>query len=308
MVENSPEKTPQNLVKSKIFCNLLLEDLNELSYFALIGGLKYVLTNTPDGIELTCGGYNCKQNTLLQMVLQKMSTLKVDEGSFQMVKQNIQREFINSKKGQAYTAGIYNATLITSNSRWTVDEYLEVISPITAADIQSWIPELLELVYCEMFIHGNVTKEEALAMTAMVHNALPGRNLRLGEIPERRAIQLASGTDYICAAPGPNPDESNGALCNYYQLGMVETPLNGRLNLLNAILYEPAFNQLRTVEQLGYIVATIPKKMLNVLVWFYSVHPTHTAVSDNRRAITQGGTPRVGRTYGIVLARLHQSL
>lgn len=57
--------------------------------------------------------------------------------------------------------------------------------------------------------------------------------------------------------PLVNADEVNSALTYYFDVGDVCNPqTRALLGLFAHIAHEPAFNQLRTVEQLGYIVST----------------------------------------------------
>ena len=53
----------------------------------------------------------------------------------------------------------------------------------------------------------------------------------------------------------PNPNEPNSAVSYYCHVGNISNPrLRATFRLLAQILHEPAFNVLRTKEQLGYIV------------------------------------------------------
>ena len=64
------------------------------------------------------------------------------------------------------------------------------------------------------------------------------------------------GSNYIWTIPVPNPNEPNSSLTYYTHLGS-RNDLRLRVvgSLLVQILSEPAFNVLRTQEQLGYIVS-----------------------------------------------------
>jgi secreted Zn-dependent insulinase-like peptidase len=63
------------------------------------------------------------------------------------------------------------------------------------------------------------------------------------------------GSNYIWTIPVPNPNEPNSSLTYYVHLGSRnDSRLRVVGSLLVQILTEPAFNVLRTQEQLGYIV------------------------------------------------------
>ena len=56
----------------------------------------------------------------------------------------------------------------------------------------------------------------------------------------------------------PEPTNQNSCLVSYYQYGLALGPNADRISLLNYLavqfLKEPTFDQLRTKEQLGYVV------------------------------------------------------
>jgi insulysin len=51
----------------------------------------------------------------------------------------------------------------------------------------------------------------------------------------------------------PNAEDINSSVCSYYQAGALTIESCARLMLLAQLMKEPAFTQLRTKEQLGYI-------------------------------------------------------
>jgi insulysin len=66
---------------------------------------------------------------------------------------------------------------------------------------------------------------------------------------------LSSGSNCIWTTSAPNPNEPNSALTYYIHTGPRTSSFQRvTANLLNQILSEPAYNVLRTKEQLGYIV------------------------------------------------------
>lgn len=70
------------------------------------------------------------------------------------------------------------------------------------------------------------------------------------------SANVAVGSDTIWAGPILNPNQANSALTYYVHFGPVsDQRLRVIGSLLVQVLSEPAFNVLRTKEQLGYIVS-----------------------------------------------------
>ena len=93
---------------------------------------------------------------------------------------------------------------------------------------------------------------EKLAML-WVHGLDPQPPLTL---PEDRVIQLKD-SQLLCF-PGLNPENSNSVLQVIFQMGDLSLQERAHLAFIQHVMKEPAFHQLRTEEQLGYIVHTSP--------------------------------------------------
>ena len=70
-------------------------------------------------------------------------------------------------------------------------------------------------------------------------------------------LTCITGCNYVYQTDVPNKDDVNSALSYYCQVGDILDPvLRPTLSLFSQILSEPCFDQLRTKEQLGYIVSS----------------------------------------------------
>jgi len=124
-----------------------------------------------------------------------------------------------------------------------------------------------------MLVVGNMNKDEAITLAKMTEeiiqaSPLPGvgpvdLSLELPEGVSSSTLRLysvddpwiCSGTNHVWSSPVPNPNEPNSALTYYVHYGSkIDRRLRVTAALLTQILSEPAFNILRTKEQLGYII------------------------------------------------------
>ena len=103
---------------------------------------------------------------------------------------------------------------------------------------------------------------------------------------EKRVIQLnnsnsSSSTSYLYRFAEFNEANTNSCVAIILQMGILDMKSNAMLAFINHLIREPAFNQLRTEEQLGYIVHTSVKtsgdhiKGLLVLIQSDSFNPNH---------------------------------
>lgn len=136
------------------------------------------------------------------------------------------------------------------------DEILGAIDSATLEDVQSFATRrLFSACDLEGFVFGNVDAAQATELSASVRLALGAvRPLPPSEVPSHRVVMLEPGVELVYRAQHPNPDEPNSCCVSTYLLGPVEGGASGRscrLALLIDLMSQPAFNQLRTKEQLG---------------------------------------------------------
>lgn len=84
------------------------------------------------------------------------------------------------------------------------------------------------------------------------------KTLNCEAIPDRRCLdlkthELPKGQHYL-RCPTMNDTDVNTVTANYYQIGPITIRVNCLIDLLILIAEEPAFDQLRSKEQLGYDV------------------------------------------------------
>jgi secreted Zn-dependent insulinase-like peptidase len=106
--------------------------------------------------------------------------------------------------------------------------------------------------------HGNVDQPEAERAAAMLKRLVPAtKNQTLPQTPARRfsVVEIPRGSLNVFLAPSDEPSEKTCALHLYYQL-CEDTPENQAVaELLETLMDEPLFDELRTKQQLGYVVS-----------------------------------------------------
>ena len=112
---------------------------------------------------------------------------------------------------------------------------------------------MLSRTYMEGFVHGNADAAMARACLEQLSRALASFPLPDTEREVQEIVKLNSGL--LFADAHTNPEDLNHALELYYQVPRQGISEDVKAALLGEMMREPCFNQLRTQEQLGYIVA-----------------------------------------------------
>ena len=152
--------------------------------------------------------------------------------------------------------------------------------------MQNFIPVLLKNVYVQALFHGNLTQERARQLMGIVEAELlstkdgerrESRPMRKSQQFQTREVQLTPNSS--CVFMKTTEVHKSSCIENYYQCGQRSTRSDMVMRMTAQILQEPCFDQLRTKEQLGYVVwSGIKRKAgvqgLRVLI-MSDKHPSH---------------------------------
>ncbi|KAG2487100.1 hypothetical protein HYH03_014213 [Edaphochlamys debaryana] len=286
----SPEAytSPRAAVLTRLFVKLMLDYLNEVAYPAQQAGLDYNLLNTQSGWQLLLSGYNHKLHMLLGEVLARLADFKVLPDRFEFVREGLVREYANQLHNQPYSWAMYRAELLTTARRWPLEAYGALAAEVTAEELGAFVKRLNSRVFVEGLCAGNMRKTEALRCGGLLLQVLRDRlgsaplhpaeaaELRVLRVPpppaasasapsssgEAAPAEAGSGPVRPCLGGGwlfteahPSGRDDNSAAVVMYQRGPDEPRSNALAQLLVQLAKRDAFYELRTRQQLGYIVS-----------------------------------------------------
>ncbi|KAK3074824.1 metalloprotease [Teratosphaeriaceae sp. CCFEE 6253] len=248
--------TPLATVMGHLYKELVEDSLTEYAYDAELAGLDYSLQTHSLGVGIAVSGYNDKMPVLLEKVLISMRDLEIRQERFDIVKERVGRGFRNMELMEPFRhIGTYSQWIV-SNTTWLPEEMLADLDGITAEDVRAFFPQALKQMHVEMLVHGNMYKEDALRTTDLVLNTLKPVRLPPNQWPTRRMVVPPPG-DFAYKRTLRNPDNVNHCIDYTLLVGAnVDRGTRAKLLLFAQMTSEPAFNQLRTKEQLGYVVSS----------------------------------------------------
>ncbi|TBU47821.1 LuxS/MPP-like metallohydrolase [Dichomitus squalens] len=247
--------TSRHALLTGLFVDLIEDALAEVTYDAGIAGLSYAVSSHSEGIDVTVAGYHDKLDVLLRMVLDQLRQLAVQADRLQVMKEKVKRDYDNFYVGQPSNLSYSFATWYLLPRRWTPAEKLTELSSITEGDIERHRDALFSKTFIEVLVNGNFSKERSLELLAIVEGCLQSQPLLPSEIPHPRSLLLPPGSNIITRKRLANPKEVNSALSYFCQFGEVsDIKIRSVAALLHQMIREPCFTQLRTQEQLGYVV------------------------------------------------------
>ncbi|XP_031485488.1 nardilysin-like isoform X2 [Nymphaea colorata] len=252
-------------VLTELFMNLLRDELNEILYQASVAKLESSLSIVGDKLELKLFGFNDKLPILLGKILSKSRMFLPTADRFQVIKEDMERAFRNTNMKPMNHSSYLRMQLLREYF-WHVDDKLSCLNNLSIVDLEAFIPKIFSQLYIEGLCHGNLLEEEAIEISKIF-----GEALSLDSIPplpssmwhKERVLCLPAGANFIRNAKVKNEMEVNSVVELYFQLeqdvGIQSTTSIAMVDLFAEIFEERFFDQLRTKEQLGYVVESGPR-------------------------------------------------
>ncbi|CAM9908058.1 unnamed protein product [Phaeothamnion confervicola] len=152
---------------------------------------------------------------------------------------------------------------------------LELGTEVPPPLLRQFLSQLFAAVRLEALAHGNVGEADAAAAAAMCREvaaaaaaassaaleeaagaavAAAAADARALRYPEQRVLKLSAMQHLVHCVEVKDLTESNSALEAYWQIGPDTLQARAAADLLEEIMSEPLYDQLRTKEQLGYAV------------------------------------------------------
>ncbi|RAL37378.1 hypothetical protein DM860_000072 [Cuscuta australis] len=259
---------------TELFVLLLKDKLNEIVYKASVAKLETSVSLNGDKLELKVYGFNDKLPVLLSKVLAATKSFSPKDDRFLVIKEDMERTLKNTNM-KPLNHSSYLRLQVLCQRFWDVEEKQCLLHNLCIADLKAFLPDLLSQLYIEGLCHGNLLEEEALDISNIFKSYFPVPPLPIEMTHREFILCLPSGADLVRDVPVKNKLETNSVVELYYQVepevGSELTKLKALLDLFDEIVEEPLFNQLRTKEQLGYVVDCCPRVTYRILGFCFRV-------------------------------------
>jgi secreted Zn-dependent insulinase-like peptidase len=233
-------------VRGLLYSNLVEDNLTALSYPALLAGVSYGISAPPKGFRVSLGGYHDKQLTLLDTVLDRLTTLPIDKDRFQVMKTQLKQNIENSLKDRPYQQALSSLQDTLVSSAWPAADLLAALETVTPDNLTEWRNDYFTTVSVEALLVGNVEQAAATAVTKSLVGTLKTQAFE----PSRPTVRSVE-TPIIKTLP---VDHNDAAMVLYLQNDTATLKETAKSELLGHIIAPQYFSSLRTDQQLGYVV------------------------------------------------------
>lgn len=229
-----------NYYMQLLFCNEI-----DIGYNILL-----LLSNKTNSISLSIVGFNDKFVELMNKVILEMAKIKVSDNKIETEINIIKNDLKNMDKMSPWDMSSHLLSSMVNKYTYNYKDELKEINKIKTNVlidmIKNRINQIIKLKNLPLttIIYGNINKDVKNCLTYKKN-----LDIKVDEIPKRKFPKSITINH-------PNKDEMNCCISFVFSIEKGNNPLlSAKLLLLSNIMERPAFDELRTKSQLGYLVA-----------------------------------------------------
>ena len=244
--------TPRKIVKMRLCVEMFLDSLAKRTYPAEIAGMGYNLYAHQGGVTLSISGFSQKQPELLKMILKQFIERDFKPERFKLVKKQMLRNWNNAKKDRPISQLFNTMTGILQPNNPPYDALIEALETIEVDELSGFVDALIAELHIEMFVYGDWRKDQAHKIATTLKDAMRVQNQQYEE--SLRPLVMLGNSGTLQKEIDCNQDDS--AIVVYYQSPKGDPRDIALYTLANHLMSAAFFNEIRTKQQMGYMVGT----------------------------------------------------
>ncbi|SDM07550.1 Secreted Zn-dependent peptidases, insulinase-like [Modicisalibacter muralis] len=250
--------SPRNAALTHLLAGWLGDSLNEALYPARLAGQEVSAYAHARGLTLSFSGWRDRQERVMQRVLDQLQAGDITTDSVARVKLGLMREWRNAPQSPLYqqlSRTLGSALIRPQHSEAAL---LEAIEPLDAEALRDFRQRFLDRLYIESLVVGNLKPALARREGLLVINSL-APSVDASAIPELTPLNVPASAPTL----HPHSTRNDSAVLRYLQGPDRSLGSQARLAVLGQLIEAPFYTQLRTEEQLGYIVTAGYRPLLD---------------------------------------------
>lgn len=234
------------------FYQVCLEDaLEPAAGDASLAGISYSLSLGLEGFKLTVSGFGDSPERFAEYVANHLLTFDVTPERFAALQEKIVRSLRSYKQTEAYQLARARASAVMKEYDYLPDQHLDRAPQVTWAETRAFAQKFFAAGKIESLVHGHTTAENAVkaarAFAATLHaNPAPESDLLRRRHLAMKPGEIVTDTGVI--------EGANSAIWELCLLPEDTPKLRAAAKVLGNFVSEPFYTELRTKQQLGYIV------------------------------------------------------
>lgn len=218
-----------------------------------LAGVEFKSEPSVEGYRFTVSGYGDAPARFAQYVAAQLRSYTVTPERFEAMKELALREIKSYAQTEAYMLARDRRDAMVREFQFLPTEQMSAVEKATISEIQSFSKTYFAQGRMEVLIHGNLSPEEAQNVTRDIAVKVGSKAAKPQDLLRRKHLAIAAGDNVVDAGPIAGV---NSALILDYQLPDESPATRAAALVLGNFFSEPFYSELRTRQQLGYIVGS----------------------------------------------------
>jgi insulysin len=298
--------SPRYSALNQLLIDMINDQLNENSYPASLAGLSYALSANSRGFDVSLKGYSNKMPLLLSMLSTQIQQPILSVNRFKQLKIELIRQLNNTQQQPPYRQLFGQLPVSLFSPYYSDKSIVAELESITQQELNRFASRWLGGSQVKGLVYGNVNSEveslwrstlnewmqkgdQPLAPAKVVEFPIANLPVASHFIANKSAGSVKSSQvlEKYISQVSLNVDHGDTAVGLYVQ-GINDSLLDqANMVLLRQVLDSAFYSQLRTEQQLGYIVFLTSMTIKEVPGSFFIVQSPSASVEDIKQAIVQ---------------------
>ncbi|MES2824077.1 MAG: insulinase family protein [Pseudomonadota bacterium] len=300
---NFAKKSAKNVVLSNVLSDIFKNKNMTITDRAERASLGIAIAPSASNSQaFTITGYTTKHEELLSQLLDGFVDLKVTEKDFVEALDRFKQAKENSRKLPPFKQAFGHTMRLLGDALWTEEELLVAAKKVSLRDLFEYHRAVKADVFIRLFAFGNYDEAKVQHIANTAYKKLPGKRL-----PEQRTI-----AKFITPKLTKNimfkdsVEQTDSALVDVYLGDKRSDNEKAALVVLNSIYQNIFFSQLRTNEQLGYVVGSSAIPVDDYPGFVMYVQSTNTDLVGIKTRMDKFRTEFMGQLKSIDPAQIEQ--
>lgn len=268
------------IVLSLVFNRILDDQLRSFNYMASMAGITVSIDVETDSVTFDVKCYSQSLKPFLQQFVQNFAEILQFENETKFDDQlyQLQKQLKNSEKNPPFRRAFSQLQKILNSEGVSSERILAESEKISFEDFKNFLKDFFSEIRFEWLIEGNYTEELGIEVSKSFESEFlkkfNSKILSKENVYQQRVVKIKSNSAWIVEEEIPIAEEKNSAFMRSYEVEQ-GTAKDGFLIFLTAYLKDKYFEELRTEQQLGYVVFASRRELRGVRNFIFLIQSDH---------------------------------
>ena len=272
--------TAGNAALLRLFEACLRDSLDAAAGDAALAGLEFSTSLSLEGLKLTVTGFGDSPARYADLVAGQLRSFEPTPARFEAMKESVLRSLRSYPETEAYLLARDRRDALSREFNFLPDELLAPATTATWVDVKALAQKFFATGKIEAVVHGHLAPEAAIAATRSVAAKIGAKPAPETALLRRRHLAIAAREDIVDAGLVAGV---NSAFLRDYLLPDDSPATRAAAVVLANFFGEPFYAELRTKQQLGYIVGSNAGSSLRQRYFSFIVQSSSYAPDEIRR-------------------------